>query len=108
MRGGTHNNTANTPYQCKQLTHHINANSYAPKLSHIIMQIKDGKATPYPNSEISMSYKAIIGIKATTDGTLWWLDMGDKEKSNSVAAILASDSFWEEVQAVVFFLSPLS
>jgi sugar lactone lactonase YvrE len=42
-----------------------------------IMRLDDGKATPYPNKEMSSGLVAVIGIQATQDGTLWWLDMGN-------------------------------
>ena len=43
-----------------------------------IMCLEDGTAVPYPNEEVSRSFAAVIGIQATQDGTLWWLDMGDE------------------------------
>lgn len=46
-----------------------------------VMRLEDGKPTPYPNKEISSSYAAVIGIQATKDGTLWWLDMGGTDLS---------------------------
>ncbi|MDY6839844.1 MAG: L-dopachrome tautomerase-related protein [Thermodesulfobacteriota bacterium] len=43
-----------------------------------VMRLENGKAVPYPNEEISKSLAAVIGIQATKDGTLWWLDMGNE------------------------------
>lgn len=43
-----------------------------------IMRLEAGKAVPYPNKKISQSFAAVIGIQATQDGTLWWLDMGNE------------------------------
>ena len=46
-----------------------------------IMRLDNGQATPYPNEQLSKSFEAIIGIHVTSDGTLWWLDMGSKDVS---------------------------
>lgn len=47
-----------------------------------IMRIeKDGVVTPYPTARLSKHYEAVIGIQATQDSTLWWLDMGSETVS---------------------------
>lgn len=46
-----------------------------------VMRLDNGKTVPYPNEKISSSFAAVIGIQATQDGTLWWLDMGSAEVS---------------------------
>ncbi len=46
-----------------------------------VMRLENSKAVPYPNKEISQSFAAVIGIQTTTDGTLWWLDMGNEKIS---------------------------
>ncbi|MEM6820467.1 MAG: L-dopachrome tautomerase-related protein [Verrucomicrobiota bacterium] len=51
------------------------------KPEYKVMQIQNGTAIPYPNKEISRNQAAVIGIQATQDGTLWWLDMGSDQIS---------------------------
>jgi sugar lactone lactonase YvrE len=46
-----------------------------------VMRLENSKAVPYPNKEISKSFAAVIGIQATKDGTVWWLDMGNETVS---------------------------
>lgn len=46
-----------------------------------VMRLEDGKAVPYPNENVSGGLVAVIGIQATQDHTLWWLDMGNVEVS---------------------------
>ncbi|MEM9446390.1 MAG: L-dopachrome tautomerase-related protein [Verrucomicrobiota bacterium] len=46
-----------------------------------IMILKSGKAVPYPNEEVSKNHAAVIGIQATQDGALWWMDMGNQDIS---------------------------
>lgn len=46
-----------------------------------ILRLENGVAKPYPSEAISKSFAAVIGLKATQDGTLWWLDMGSKTVS---------------------------
>ena len=51
-----------------------------------IMKLEDSEAKPYPNEEISRNFISIIGIQATKDGRLWWLDMGNKDVSPKLVA----------------------
>ena len=51
------------------------------KPEYKVMRIENGKAVPYPNKELAKSYGAVIGIQATKDGVLWWLEMGSDTRS---------------------------
>lgn len=51
------------------------------KPEYKIMRIEGDEAVPYPSEDISRSYGAVIGIQATKDDTLWWLDMGSESIS---------------------------
>lgn len=46
-----------------------------------VLRLEDGEAVPYPTEALSRSFGAVIGIQATQDGLLWWLDMGTAEIS---------------------------
>ena len=45
------------------------------------MRLVGDRPQPYPNRDLSRSFAAVIGIQASKDGTLWWLDMGNDKIS---------------------------
>lgn len=46
-----------------------------------VMKLENGKGIPFPTSDISKSFSAVIGIQAEQDGTVWILDMGAETAS---------------------------